>query len=90
MQTAPQYSYEQILTYEVARDLLNTYVADCSAEIGIEFDKAVPSVGRLTKLKELMFSLILEREAMSMTNDAAMQEVLAKYRRTPTATNQSS
>ena len=27
------HSYQQVLTYEVARDLINTYIADCSAAI---------------------------------------------------------
>lgn len=77
------YTYEQALTYEVARDLLNTYVADCSAELGVEEAKEKPDMKRIEKIEAIQRGVILEREGMVMTDDAAMQAIIAKYRRAP-------
>lgn len=85
MNTQPYtYTYEQAFTYEVARDLLNTYVADCSAEIGIEEAKPTPDMKRIEKIEAVQRAILLEREDMVMTDDAAMHAILAKYRRAPT------
>lgn len=87
---APAYTYEQALTYEVARDLLNTYIADCSAELGIERAKPNPDPKRIEKLQAMQREIFLERSEMDMTDDAAMQAVVAKYRRTPWAATKQS
>lgn len=75
------YSYEQVLTYEVARDLLNTYIADCSAALADEKAKDKPSTKRLTKLRDMQTELVVERRKMVMTDDQAMKKILTKYRR---------
>jgi hypothetical protein len=79
------YTYEQALTYEVARDLLNTYVADCSAQLGIERAASVPNVEKIAKIHAMQQSILLERNKMTMTDDEAMRTVVAKYRRIPGA-----
>lgn len=80
------YTYEQALTYEVARDLLNTYVADCSAQLGIERAAPVPNVKQIAKIHAMQQSILLERNRMNMTDDEAMQATIAKYRRAPRTT----
>lgn len=77
------YTYEQAFTYEVACDLLNTHVADCSAQLGIERAASVPDVKRIAKIHARQQSIIFERNKMNMTDDAAMQGIIAKYRRAP-------
>ena len=77
------YRYEQVLTYEVARELLNSHIADCSAVIGDEREKDVPDLGRIEQMHQKMQALFNERERMDMTNDDAMRAVIAKYRREP-------
>lgn len=77
------YRYEQVLTYEVARELLNSHMADCSAAIWNEREKAVPDQGRIEEMDRKMQSLFNEREQMDMTNDDAMRAVIARYRREP-------
>ena len=79
------YTYEQALTYEVARDLLNTHVADCSAQLGIERAASVPNVEKIAEIHAMQQSILLERNKMKMTDDEAMRAVVAKYRRIPDA-----
>lgn len=79
------YAYEQVLAYEVARELINSHVADCSAEIADEDAKANPSADYLTEIRRRQTGLVLEREALDMTDDAAVRRIVAKYRRIPTS-----
>lgn len=75
------HSYQQVLTYEVARDLINTYIADCSAAIADEEAKGKPSAKRLAKLNDMQTELVIERRNMDMTDDTAMKKIIQKYRR---------
>ena len=77
------YTYDQVLTYEVARELINSHIADCSAEIADEQDKATPDQARIEQMQEKVTALVIERRQMDMTNDQAMKAVLAQYRREP-------
>lgn len=77
------YTYEQVMTYEVARELINSHIADCSEQLGIEHEKAQPNVKRIEKLIAMQQVIFLERESMVMTDDAAMRAVIAKFRREP-------
>lgn len=77
------YTYEQVLTYEVARELINSHIADCSAAIGDEQGKAVPDQECIEKMREKMTALVIERRQMNMIDDAAVSAVIAKYRREP-------
>lgn len=77
------YTYEQVLTYEVARELINSHIAGCSAAIGDEQDKAVPSQAYMEQMREKMTALVIERRQMDMTDDAAMRAVVTKHRRIP-------
>lgn len=77
------YTYEQVLVYEVARDLINSHIADCSAAIGDEKEKAEPNQLHIEQMREKMTALVIEREQMEMTDDAAMRAVVAKYQRIP-------
>lgn len=77
------YTYDQVLAYEVARELINSHIADCSAEIGDEEARAKPSVDRLAEIHRRQTELVLEREALDMTDDAAVSQIVAKYRRIP-------
>jgi hypothetical protein len=83
--TDKPYTEEQLLAYEVARDLLNTYVADCSAELGIEEAKPKPDMKRIEKIDAMRLAILNEREDLNITDDAAMEAVIAKYRRTADA-----
>lgn len=78
------YTYEQVLTYEVARELINSHIADCSAAIGDEGEKAEPDQVRIEQMRAKMTALVIERRRMDMTDDEAMRAVIAKYRREPT------
>lgn len=75
------YTYEQVLTYEVARELINSHIADCSAVIGDESEKVDPDQMLIEQMHSKQAALVFERERMDMTDDVAMQAVLAKYRR---------
>lgn len=82
------YTYEQVLAYEVARELINSHIADCSAAIGDESEKVEPDQLRIEQMHEKMTALVIERRQMDMTDDAAMRAVVAKYRRTPPAADE--
>lgn len=75
------YRYEQVLTYEVARDLINSHIADCSAAISDEQEKAAPNQTRIGQMRQKAALLFSEREQMDMNDDDAMRAVIAKYRR---------
>lgn len=77
------YRYEQVLTYEVARDLINSHIADCSAAIGDEQEKATPDQTRIGQMRQKAALLFSERERMDMIDDDAMRAMIAKYRREP-------
>lgn len=74
------YTYKQVLTYEVARELINSAIADCSAAIGDEEEKAEFDQARIEELQERVTALVIERRQMDMTDDAGMANVIAKYR----------
>ena len=75
------YTYEQVLTYEVARELINSVIADCSAAIGYEEERAEFDQARIEELRGKMTALVIVRRQMDMTDDAAMRAVVTKYRR---------
>lgn len=75
------YTYEQVLAYEVARELINSHIADCSAAIAEEQAKSNPKTERLASLDDRQTGLVVERRRMDMTDDAGVASVTAKYRR---------
>ena len=75
------YTYEQVLAYEVARELANSHIADYSAEIWEEKHKGAPDASRITELHAASQAVFLEREALSMTDDEAVARFTEKYRR---------
>ena len=75
------YTYEQVLTYEVARELINSHIADCSAAIGDEEEKAESDHVRIEQMHTKMTALVIERRQMDMTDNASMRAVVTKYRR---------
>ena len=77
------YTYEQVLAYEVARELISSRIADCSAEIDDEKGKVPLDMARIEELREAMTALVIERRTMDMTDDAAVRTITAKYRRGP-------
>jgi len=77
------YTYDQIITYEVARALINSHIADCSAEIADEEAMAEPNGDRIAEMDQRITELVLEREALVLTDDVAVSQVVAKYRRLP-------
>lgn len=77
------YTYEQVLVYEVACDLINSHIADCSAAIGDEREKVEADLLRIEQMHEKMTALVIERRQMDMTDDAVMRAVVTKYRRIP-------
>lgn len=77
------YTYDQVLAYEVARELINSHIADCSAKMADEKAKAEPNADRLAEIVRRQAGLVSEREALDMTDDAAVSQVVAKCRRIP-------
>ncbi len=77
------YTYEQVLAYEVASELANTHIADYSAAIGEEEEKACPDRARIDQLREASLAMALERRSLSMTDDGAVARFMTKYRREP-------
>ena len=75
------YTYEQVLAYEVASELANTHIADCSAAIGEEEEKTCPDQARIDQLREASLAIALERRSLSMTDDGAVARFTAKYAR---------
>jgi hypothetical protein len=75
------YTYEQVLAYEVASELANTHIADYSAAIGEEMEKANPDQARIDQLREASQAIALERRSLSMTDDDAVAQFVGKYRR---------
>lgn len=77
------YTYDQVLAYEVARELINSHIADCSAAMADEEAKAEASADRLAEIRRRQTGLVSEREELDMTDDAAVSRVVAKYRLIP-------
>ena len=77
------YTYDQVLAYEVARELINSHIADCSADIADEEAKSEPSADRLAEIRRRQTGLVLERRALDMTDDAAVSQAVATHRRIP-------
>ncbi len=75
------YTYEQVLAYEVACELANTHIADCSAAIGEEEQKADPDRVEIERLREASIAIALERRSLSMTDPEAVARFVDKYRR---------
>jgi len=67
-----EYTYEQILNYEVASELCNTRIAQCSARIGEEEAKAVPDEALIEQVRQDLFAISNERSAVRLTDDAAV------------------
>lgn len=76
------YSYEQVLNYEVARELINSHIADCSAALWDEREKAMPDPKRIEQIQQKTQVLFNERARMDMTDDA-VAAVITKYQRRP-------
>ncbi|MFC3549503.1 hypothetical protein ACFOLC_00565 [Lysobacter cavernae] len=66
------YTNEQVLNFEVACELCNTRIAQCSARIGEEEAKAVPDVALIEQVRQDLFAISLERNAVRLTDDAAV------------------
>ncbi|MEJ7746888.1 MAG: hypothetical protein WKF61_09080 [Luteimonas sp.] len=75
------YTYEQVLAYEVASELANTHIADYSATIGEEEEKASPDQAAIERLREASLAIAMERHSLSMTDDEAVARFVEKYRR---------
>lgn len=75
------YTYEQVQAYEVAGELANTHIADYSAVIGEEEERACPDQARIDQLRKASLAIALERRGLSMTDDEAVARFVAKYRR---------
>lgn len=75
------YTYEQVLAYEVACELANTHIADCSAAIGEEEKKADPDQVELERFREASLAIALERRRLCMTDTEAVARFVDKYRR---------
>ncbi|MFT3761993.1 MAG: hypothetical protein QM761_05130 [Pseudoxanthomonas sp.] len=74
------YRYEQVLAYEVARELINSHIANCSAAIGEEQRKFIPDQTRIEQVRAKMTALFIERNRLDMTDDDAVSDVTRKYR----------
>lgn len=70
--TETLYTYEQVLQYEVAREMCNTRIAQCSARIGEEKTKAVPDAVLIGRIVAESIAIGVERTRLSLTDDAAV------------------
>ena len=67
------YTYEQVLQYEVANELCNTRIAECSGRMGEERAKAVPDEALIERIHAEMMAIGLERvDLPPLTDDAAV------------------
>ncbi len=74
------HTYEQVLQYEVARELFNTRIAQCSARLDEEQAKAVPDAMVIGQVRADMATLVREREDLSLTADAAVAAAIRWHR----------
>lgn len=77
------HTYEQTVKYEVARDLLNGRIADLSERIGGEEHKSVPDHALIDRLEAQMAGIADELAALDVTNEAALDAVIAANKREP-------
>lgn len=66
------YTYEQVLNYEVASEMCNTRIAQCSARIGEEKAKTIPDETLIEQVRQDLFAISSERGKIQLTDDAAV------------------
>lgn len=74
------YTYEMVVKYEVARDLLNGRIATISEQIAEEEARAVPDAQLIEQLEELMTAIGASISELDVTDEASLDAVIAAYR----------
>lgn len=70
-------NYQQTVKYEVASDLLNGRIAELSEQIGQEEGRATPDPAVIERLEAKMDSITDELGKLDVTNEAALDAVIA-------------
>jgi hypothetical protein len=76
---APQWTQDQAISFEAARECLSDVIAICIARIADEETKSVPDVVRLTSLEDELASLIAKRQALRLADAESVANVRAVY-----------
>lgn len=75
------YTYEMVVKYEVARDLLNGRIATISEQIAEEEAKAAPDAQLIEQLEELMTTIGASISELDVTDEAGLDALIAAHRK---------
>ncbi|WP_017169505.1 hypothetical protein [Xanthomonas phaseoli] len=73
-----QHTYEQVVEYEAAREILNGHVAMRSASLADEMAKPAPDAGAIVRLQGEIASLALEMDTLDLHDAAAVALVIQR------------
>ncbi|WP_245978900.1 hypothetical protein [Solilutibacter pythonis] len=73
------YTYEMVVKYEVARDLLNGRITTISEQIAEEEARAVPDTQLIEQLEELMTAIGASISELDVTDEARLDAVIAAH-----------
>lgn len=76
-------TYQKILKYEVARELLNGRIAEISELIDAEERNSSPDMTAVERMEEAIFAIAREIRALDVTNEAALDASIAVNSRPP-------
>lgn len=71
---------DPILQYEVARELFNTRIAECSARIGEEQEKPVPDAGLIAAIRREQLAIALEQHNLRLDRSAEVEAAIRWHR----------
>ena len=71
---------DPILQYEVARELFNTRIAECSARIGEEQEKPVPDAGLIAAIRREQLAIALEQHNLRLDRSAEVAAAIRWHR----------
>ena len=76
-------TYQKILKYEIARELLNGRIAEISELIDAEERKSSPDMSAVERMEEAILVIAREIYALDVTNEAALDASIAFNSRPP-------
>jgi len=71
---------DPVLNYEVARELFNTRIAECSARIGEEQEKPVPDAGLIAAIRQEQLAIALEQGDLMQAGGATVAAAIRWHR----------
>ena len=74
------YPSDPVLNYEVARELFNTRIAECSARIGEEREKTVPDLMLIAAIQQEQLAIAQEQAGLQPANAAAVAAAIRWHR----------